>query len=125
MAASTNHFKLGMFVILSFGAMVTAGVALGSHAIKRDTTKYHTYFNESVQGLDVGSPVKFRGVTIGAVSAIEIAPDHREVDVVSFRQELMQVAKFSRLIGTAAEQCRCPFRITPEHFKARRGLRWC
>lgn len=82
MAAPTNHFKLGLFVILSFAATVTAGIALGSNAIKKDTTKYHTYFNESVQGLDVGAPVKFRGVTIGTVSKIEIAPDHREVDVI-------------------------------------------
>ena len=82
MSAPTNHFKLGLFVILSFGAMVAAGVTLGTNAIKKDTTKYHTYFNESVQGLDVGSPVKFRGVTIGAVSSIEVAPDHRHVDVI-------------------------------------------
>lgn len=82
MAAPTNHFKLGLFVIVSFAATVVAGVALGSAAMKKDTTIYHTYFNESVQGLDVGAPVKFRGVTIGKVSAIEIAPDHRHVDVV-------------------------------------------
>ena len=82
MAQPTNHFKLGLFVILSFGAAVVTGAALGSEAMKKDTTKYHTYFNESVQGLDVGAPVKFRGVTIGTVSAIEIAPDHRHVDVV-------------------------------------------
>lgn len=82
MAAPTNHFKLGLFVILSFSAAVVTGIALGSEAMKKETTKYHTYFNESVQGLDVGAPVKFRGVTIGSVSAIEIAPDHRHVDVV-------------------------------------------
>src|SRR5580704_6410665 len=39
------------------------------------------YFDESVQGLDVGSPVKFRGVTIGSVYAIGIAPDHQHVEV--------------------------------------------
>jgi hypothetical protein len=40
-----------------------------------------TYFDESVQGLDVGSPVKFRGVTLGTVSTITVAPDRRHVEV--------------------------------------------
>jgi len=40
-----------------------------------------TFFDESVQGLDVGAPVKIRGVTIGHVSRITIAPDHRHVEV--------------------------------------------
>lgn len=82
MAAPTNHFKLGLFVILALAASVVAAVAFGAQKMRKDTVKYHTYFNESVQGLDVGSPVKFRGVTIGFVSAIEIAPDHRHVEVV-------------------------------------------
>ena len=93
MAQPTNHFKLGLFVIISSLAAVVTGVALGSNAMKKDTTKYHTYFNESVQGLDVGAPVKFRGVTIGTVSAIEIAPDHRHVDVV----EELDVADIRRM----------------------------
>ncbi len=82
MAAPTNHFKLGLFVILAIAATITTAIALGAQRMKKETVKYHTYFNESVQGLDVGAPVKFRGVTIGFVSAIEIAPDHRHVDVV-------------------------------------------
>jgi paraquat-inducible protein B len=82
MAAPTNHFKLGLLVILSVSAAGVAATALGAVAIKKDTTIYHTYFNESVQGLDIGAPVKFRGVTIGKVSRIEIAPDHRHVDVI-------------------------------------------
>ena len=83
MAAPTNHYKLGLFVILGFVAAVTAAIALGVASSRKDTIKYHSYFNESVQGLDLGSPVKFRGVTIGNVSEIAIAPDHRTVDVVS------------------------------------------
>src|SRR4029079_11450848 len=71
------------FVLLGFGLAIAAAVLLGVATTRKQTVKYHSYFNESVQGLDLGSPVKFRGVTIGNVSAIEIAPDHRMVDVVS------------------------------------------
>ena len=83
MAAPANHYKLGLFVILGIGCAVVAAVLLGVATTRKQTIKYHSYFNESVQGLDLGSPVKFRGVSIGNVSAIEIAPDRRMVDVVS------------------------------------------
>src|SRR3954462_9714738 len=83
MAAPTNHYKLGLFVLVGFAAAIAAAILLGFATTRKDPIKYHSYFNESVQGLDLGAPVKFRGVTIGAVTAIEIAPDHRMVDVVS------------------------------------------
>lgn len=83
MAAPTNHYKLGLFVLTGFALAIVAAIALGVASTRKDTVKYHSYFNESVQGLELGSPVKFRGVTIGFVSAIEIAPDHRMVDVIS------------------------------------------
>jgi phospholipid/cholesterol/gamma-HCH transport system substrate-binding protein len=83
MAAPTNHYKLGLFVLVGLAATVVLGVLFGAASMRKETARYHSYFNESVQGLEVGSPVKFRGVTIGNVSAIEIAPDHRRVDVVS------------------------------------------
>jgi phospholipid/cholesterol/gamma-HCH transport system substrate-binding protein len=82
MTSPTNHFKLGLFVIFVIGIIVTSAGVLGARTAKKETILYHTYFNESVQGLDVGAPVKFRGVDIGVVSAIEIGPDHRHVDVV-------------------------------------------
>ena len=83
MAAPTNHYKLGLFVIVGFAAAVVAGLLFGAARFQKETIQYHSYFNESVQGLDLGAPVKFRGVTLGNVSSIEIAPDHRMVDVVS------------------------------------------
>jgi ABC-type transporter Mla subunit MlaD len=53
----------------------------GARNIPKESVTYASYFDESVTGLEVGSPVKFRGVTIGNVSAIELAQDRRHVKV--------------------------------------------
>src|SRR5580700_6513565 len=81
MAAPTNHWKLGLFVVAGFVVSVASIAALGARSLQRETVSYASFFDESVQGLDVGSPVKFRGVAIGSVSVINIAPDHRQVAV--------------------------------------------
>jgi phospholipid/cholesterol/gamma-HCH transport system substrate-binding protein len=81
MSAPTNHWKLGLFIVVAFCMVATTVVFLGARSLRKETVKYRTYFDESVQGLELGSPVKFRGVTIGSVSGIDVAPDHRHVEV--------------------------------------------
>lgn len=112
MATPTNHYKLGLFVIIGIAVAIVVAVGLGAQSMKKETVAYHTYFNESVQGLDVGSPVKFRGVTIGFVSAIEIAPDHRHVEVI---QELDVVdIKRMGLAETAPGNKKARFLVPPD-----------
>ena len=82
MSAPSNHWKLGLFVVVGVGLFLALLVALGASSLKKESVEYATYFDESVQGLDVGSPVKFRGVTIGNVSEIDVAPDRRHVEVL-------------------------------------------
>jgi paraquat-inducible protein B len=79
----TNHAKLGLFVILGTVLTLAAAGILGARSLHRNVGRYVSFFDETVQGLEVGSPIKFRGVTIGAVSSIDVAPDHRHVEVVS------------------------------------------
>lgn len=81
MSAPTNHWKLGLFVVVAFCMAAATVVFLGARSLRKETVKYTTYFDESVQGLEMGSPVKFRGVTIGSVASIDVAPDHRHVEV--------------------------------------------
>jgi ABC-type transporter Mla subunit MlaD len=80
-AQRTNHWKLGLFVVTGFAVGLALIFWLGLRRLNRDSVPLVTYFDESVQWLDEGSPVKFRGVTLGTVSTITIAPDQRHVEV--------------------------------------------
>ncbi|MCP3920582.1 MAG: MCE family protein [bacterium] len=82
-ADKTNHWKLGLFVVLGVLATIASLFWIAASRLNRPEEERVTYFNESVQGLEVGAPVKFRGVTVGKVSAIGIAPDRRLVQVTS------------------------------------------
>ena len=79
----TNHWKLGLFVVVAIAAAVAVTFWIGAQRFKRESFKAISYFDESVQGLDVGSPVKWRGVTVGTVAEITVAPDGRQVQVTS------------------------------------------
>jgi paraquat-inducible protein B len=81
MSAPTNHWKLGLFVVVGTVMTVAAAAFFGTRNLRKETVSYHSYFDESVTGLESGSPVKFRGVTIGNVSAIDVAPDRRHVAI--------------------------------------------
>lgn len=83
MAAPQNHWKLGLFVVVGLALALAAVAILGARSMHEDVRHYVSFFDESVQGLEVGSPIKFRGVTIGTVSRIQVAPDHRHVEVQS------------------------------------------
>lgn len=93
MSAPANHWKLGLFVVAGMVMGLATVAVLGARSARTEIGRYVSYFDESVQGLDVGSPIKFRGVTIGTVGKIDIAPDHRHVEVMSE----LGVAELARL----------------------------
>ena len=70
MSLKANYFKLGLFVIGAIVAGVVVLVVVGSGRWFQPKVTIETYFNESVQGLDIGSKLKYRGVAIGEVTRI-------------------------------------------------------
>lgn len=82
MAKRQSRFMVGLFVITGVLIGVAAIVWLGAANYFQKGTRYVTYFDESVQGLQVDSRVKYRGVEVGSVERIGVAPDQRLVEVV-------------------------------------------
>ena len=82
MSAPTNRWKLGAFVVGSVLVGLAAAVVLTAQTMQVVTVTYASYFDEAVTGLEVGSPVRYRGVKIGKVSAIDVAPDRRHVEII-------------------------------------------
>jgi ABC-type transporter Mla subunit MlaD len=100
--AARTHFKLGLFTLVALAAAVIAALALGARTMGEDSFHYHTYFDETVSGLDIGAPVKYRGVPVGAVAAIKIAPDHRHVDVM-YTLRVPELARLGLLSDSGAD----------------------
>ena len=67
-----SYFKIGIFVISAVVIGIIGVVVLGVGTIFQKKNIVETYIDESVQGLDVGSPVKFRGVPVGRVEQISL-----------------------------------------------------
>jgi phospholipid/cholesterol/gamma-HCH transport system substrate-binding protein len=81
MSAPTNHWKLGAFVLGSVLVGLGAAAFLTAQALQVATVTYTSYFDEAVSGLEVAAPVSYRGVRIGNITAIDVAPDRRHVEI--------------------------------------------
>jgi phospholipid/cholesterol/gamma-HCH transport system substrate-binding protein len=72
MSAQANYFKIGLFVIVASVIGVVSIIVLGAGSFFQKKVLVETYFVESVQGLEDGAPLKFRGVRVGKISEIAL-----------------------------------------------------
>ncbi len=82
MASQKTKIAVGLFVASGIAISLMAIIYLGMSRFLEKGHYYVTYFNESVQGLLRDSPVKYRGVSIGRVKSIGVAPDSKLIQVV-------------------------------------------
>jgi phospholipid/cholesterol/gamma-HCH transport system substrate-binding protein len=81
MAGKTSKFMVGLFVSLGMVLGVSAIIWIGATKYFEKGNRYVTFFDESVQGLQKDSTVKYRGVEVGRVEQIAVAPDNRLISV--------------------------------------------
>jgi len=65
-----NTKLIGAFIVGAVALVIIVFLVFGSGKLFTKTYEYVVYFRGSVNGLDLGAPVKLRGVTVGSVSQI-------------------------------------------------------
>lgn len=79
MDTKVNFFRIGIFVIILFFSMLIFIFWLGKYGFeKKRFDTYTVYFTESVSGLNIESPVKYKGLEVGVVDNIKINQKNSE-----------------------------------------------
>ena len=93
----TSSFFIGLFVL--GGTIILIGIIIWFSASQfmKENVNYVTYFDGSVEGLEVGSPVKYLGVPVGTVKDIGVAEDGRLIEVVMSVDKSLDIKKNLRV----------------------------
>ena len=81
MGSKANPTVIGAFVVGALALTVVSILLFGGGKLFQDKASYVIFFNGSVQGLNVGASVIFRGVKVGEVTNIEALFDPKETTV--------------------------------------------
>jgi phospholipid/cholesterol/gamma-HCH transport system substrate-binding protein len=110
MDAKVNFAIVGAFVLV-LGAALIAGVLWFSSggAYRKAYDTYHTYMAESVSGLNLDAPVRYRGVEVGRVRKMALAPTNGDLVKLTLdiergtpvRQDTIAVLRVQGLTGIA------------------------
>lgn len=79
MDTKVNFSKIGFFVVLLFVLLLAFTFWLGKYGFEKKRYDYYTvYFTESISGLNLESPIKYKGFEVGNVKTIKINPKNSE-----------------------------------------------
>ena len=81
MAVEKSYARLGLFLVVAL--LVTLGTALFfiQRMKKQAVIAAVTYTNENISGLEISSPVRFRGVPVGRVSNLRVDPRNNNIEI--------------------------------------------
>lgn len=105
----THYITVGSFVLASIAAMFIFTLWLVAGGESRSYNRYRVYFTGAVNGLNVGSAVRYLGVQVGTVEAIGLdsnTPDRVKVRITvdertPIRQNTQASLKLQGITGIA------------------------
>jgi paraquat-inducible protein B len=100
MSKQASPALIGTFVVGAVALLVVGILIFGSGLLSTDKRKLIVYFQGSVNGLNVGAPVKVKGVAVGRVTDILVQYD---MDVNRVQTPVIIEVDESRILGTRAK----------------------
>lgn len=132
MEEKVNFVVVGIFVLVLSAALVGGVLWLSSgKTFRASYDVYQTYMQDSVSGLNVNAPVRYRGVEVGHVQEIRLAPGNVEQvqltlaieQGVPVKVDTVAILKAQGLTGIAYVELTGGGRDSPP-LKARAGERY-
>src|SRR5512136_2942614 len=120
MSQKPNPTSIGLFIVIGSALGVTGLLLFSSSKLFTQTRECIVYFNESLNGLNDGAPVKYRGVTVGSVKCVMVrfnqaTNDYAMPVIIEIQEKLLR-----ERLGDASPELLTE-RMTGERIKA--GLR--
>ena len=81
MAVEKSYARLGLFVVVGLVVVLATALFFIQRLRSRAVIEMVTYTTENVSGLDISSPVRYRGVPIGRVSNIRADPVGNTIEI--------------------------------------------
>lgn len=101
MATTRQKFSVGIFVIIGGSLIILFTLILGLSDYFREGQRYAGYFQDSVRGLNPSAKVRYRGVQVGLVESLRLAPDGDLVEVIMLiEDELADPSELVAIIRT-------------------------
>jgi paraquat-inducible protein B len=100
MSIRANPTAIGAFLIGAVVLLVAGTATLASTAWFDERTTFISFFEESVNGLERGAPVKFQGVPVGNVTRIRIQIDERDKTFQVPVQYEIDLTRLTTQLGT-------------------------
>jgi len=73
-----NYALIGFFVLVGLSLILGMSYWMLKPSVESQEKIYSIYFDESVLGLNIDAPVKYRGINVGKVTKLRISPKNSE-----------------------------------------------
>ncbi len=110
MAAEKSYAKLGLFVVVGLAVILATGLFFVQRMKRRAVITLVTYVSENVSGLDISSPVRYRGVAVGRISDLRVDQfgETIEIEFEVFQDRLVAIGSDVSRVQKMAEMAVFP-----------------